>query len=54
MLAKLPTEKPVNEAVSAWIVAVQTNQFCVMLVQKLKETIPKEGVEFATDASDRK
>jgi uncharacterized protein (DUF302 family) len=47
MLIKLSTDKTVSEAASALQAAVQANHFGVMQVHNLKETMAKEGVEFA-------
>ena len=49
MLIKLPTEKNVSEAAAALQAAVQANQFGVMHVHNLKETMAKKGVEFARE-----
>lgn len=46
MLIKLTTEKTVSEAAAALHEAVQANQFGVMQVHNLKETMAKKGVEF--------
>ena len=46
MLIKLSTEKTVSEAAAALNDAVQANQFGVMQVHNLKETMAKKGVEF--------
>ena len=49
MLIILPTEKTVSEAAAALQLAVQANQFGVMHVHNLKETMAKKGVEFARE-----
>ena len=49
MLIKIPTEKNVSEAAAALQAAVQANQFGVMHVHNLKETMAKKGVEFARE-----
>ncbi len=46
MLIKLSTDKTVKEAAAALQAAVQANQFGVMQVHNLKETMMKKGVEF--------
>ncbi len=49
MLIKLSTDKSVSETVAALQAAVQANQFGVMQVHNLKETMAKKGVEFARE-----
>ncbi len=49
MLVKLSTDKTVSEAAAALQAAVQANQFGVMQVHNLKETMAKKGVEFARE-----
>ena len=49
MLIKLSTDKTVSETAAALQAAVQTNQFGVMQVHNLKETMAKKGVEFARE-----
>ena len=49
MLITVPTEKTVSEAAAALQVAVQANQFGVMHVHNLQETMVKKGVEFARE-----
>jgi uncharacterized protein (DUF302 family) len=49
MLIKLSTDKTVSEAAAALQAAVQANQFGVMQVHNLKETMAKKGVEFARE-----
>ena len=46
MLVKTSTGKTVNETATALHAAVQANQFGVMQVHNLKETLAKKGVEF--------
>ena len=46
MLVKTSTGKTVNETATALHAAVQANQFGVMQVHNLKETMVKKGVEF--------
>jgi uncharacterized protein (DUF302 family) len=46
MLVKTSTGKTVSETVTALHAAVQANQFGVMQVHNLKETLVKKGVEF--------
>jgi len=46
MLVKTSTGKTVSETATALHVAVQANQFGVMQVHNLKETMVKKGVEF--------
>ena len=46
MLIKLPTKKTVNEAATALQSAVEANNFGVMQIHNLKETMAKKGVEF--------
>ena len=46
MLVKTSTGKTVNETATALHTAVQANQFGVMQVHNLKETMVKQGVEF--------
>jgi len=46
MLIKFSTDKPVSDAAAALQTAVQANQFGVMQVHNLKETMAKKGVEF--------
>ena len=47
MLVKCSTNKTVSEAAAALQAAVQANQFGVMHIHNLKETMAKKGVEFA-------
>lgn len=47
MLLKVSTDKTVAETTAALQDAVQANQFGVMQVHNLKETMTKKGVEFA-------
>ena len=49
MLVKLTTDKTVSETAAALQAAVQANQFGVMQVHNLKETMTKKGVEFARE-----
>jgi uncharacterized protein (DUF302 family) len=49
MLVRLSTDKTVTEAAAALQVAVQANQFGVMQVHNLKETMAKKGVEFGRE-----
>ena len=49
MLVKISTDKTVSEAAAALQAAVQANQFGVMQVHNLKETMEKKGVEFARE-----
>ena len=49
MLVKISTDKTVSEAAAALQTAVQANQFGVMQVHNLKETMKKKGVEFARE-----
>ena len=49
MLVKLTTDKTVSETAAALQAAVQANQFGVMQVHNLKETMIKKGVEFARE-----
>ena len=49
MLVKLSTDKTVSETAAALQAAVQANQFGVMQVHNLKETMIKKGVEFARE-----
>ncbi len=49
MLVKISTDKTVSEAAAALQTAVQANQFGVMQVHNLKETMEKKGVEFARE-----
>ena len=46
MLVKTSTDKTVSETATALHAAVQANQFGVMQVHNLKETMVKKGVEF--------
>ena len=46
MLVETSTGKTVNETATALHAAVQANQFGVMQVHNLKETMVKKGVEF--------
>jgi len=46
MLIQLSTDKTVKETASALHIAVEANQFGVMQVHDLKETMWKKGVEF--------
>jgi uncharacterized protein (DUF302 family) len=46
LLVKISTDKTVSEAATALQAAVQANQFGVMQVHNLKETMAKKGVEF--------
>ena len=47
MLVKMSTNKNVSEVAAALQAAVQANDFGVMQVHNLKETMQKKGVEFA-------
>lgn len=47
MLIKVPTEQSVAEAAAALQVAVVANNFGVMHVHNLQETMRKKGVQFA-------
>ncbi|MGA8183393.1 MAG: DUF302 domain-containing protein [Terriglobia bacterium] len=47
MLIKLSTDKSVSDTAAALQAAVQANQFGVMQVHNLKETMAKKGVAFA-------
>ena len=49
MLVKISTDKTVSEAAAALQAAVQANQFGVMQVHNLKETMEKKGVEFVRE-----
>jgi uncharacterized protein (DUF302 family) len=49
MLIKLSTDKTVSETAAALQAAVQTNQFGVMQVHNLKETMTEKGVEFTRE-----
>ena len=49
MLVKLSTDKTVSEAAVALQAAVQGNNFGVMQVHNLKETMAKKGVEFSRE-----
>ena len=49
MLVKLSTDKTVSETATALQTAVEANHFGVMQVHNLKETINKNGVEFARE-----
>ena len=49
MLVKISTDKTVSEAATALQTAVQANQFGVMQVHNLKETMAKKGVDFARE-----
>ena len=49
MLVKLSTNKTVSEAASAMHSAVQANNFGVMQVHNLKETMAKKGVDFTRE-----
>ena len=46
MLVKISSDKTVSEAAAALQAAVKANQFGVMQVHNLKETMEKKGVEF--------
>ena len=46
MLVKVLTDKTVSETAAALETAVQANQFGVMHVHDLRETMKKKGVEF--------
>ena len=46
MLIIIPTKKPVSELATALQAAVTANNFGVMQVHNLKETMNKKGVEF--------
>lgn len=46
MLIKFTTDKTVKEAADALHAAVQANEFGVMQVHNLKETMTKKGIEF--------
>ncbi len=47
MLIKIPSDKTVTETADDLRAAVQANDFGVMQVHNLKETMTKKGVEFA-------
>jgi uncharacterized protein (DUF302 family) len=49
MLVKLSTNKTVSEVAAALQATVQANNFGVMQVHNLKETMAKKGVEFARE-----
>lgn len=49
MLVKYSNNKTVTETAAALQAAVQANQFGVMQVHNLKETMAKKGVEFARE-----
>ena len=49
MLVKLFTDKTVSETAAALEAAVQANDFGVMHVHNLQETMTKKGVEFARE-----
>jgi uncharacterized protein (DUF302 family) len=49
MLIKIQTDKTVSDAASALQTAVQANQFGVMQIHNLKDTMTKKGVEFARE-----
>ena len=49
MLLKLSTNKTVSEVTDALQAAVQANHFGVMQVHNLKETMAKNGIEFARE-----
>jgi uncharacterized protein (DUF302 family) len=49
MLIRVSTDKTVSEAAAALQVAVQANDFGVMQVHNLKETMAKKGVAFARE-----
>ena len=49
MLVKISTDKTVSEAAAALQTAVQANQFGVMQVHNLKETMEKKGVDFVRE-----
>jgi len=49
MLIKIPTDKTVSDTASALQTAVQANQFGVMQIHNLKDTMTKKGVEFARE-----
>jgi uncharacterized protein (DUF302 family) len=49
VLLRLSTDKTVSEAAAALQTAVQANNFGVMQVHNLKETMAKKGVEFARE-----
>lgn len=46
MLVKISTDKSVSEAAAALQSAVQANNFGIMQVHNLKETMEKKGVKF--------
>ncbi|MDE2141324.1 MAG: DUF302 domain-containing protein [Elusimicrobia bacterium] len=48
-LIKLSTDKTVRETAAALQAAVQANDFGVMQVHNLKETMAKKGVDFARE-----
>jgi uncharacterized protein (DUF302 family) len=49
MLIKVTTEKTIEAAAASLELAVQANQFGVMHVHDLKQTMQKKGIEFAQD-----
>ena len=49
MLLEVSTDKSVSGTADALCAAVQANQFSVMQVHDLKETMAKKGVEFARE-----
>jgi len=49
MLIKFSTNKTVSETATALQAAVPVNQFSVMQVHNLKETMTKKGVEFTRE-----
>ena len=49
MLLKLSTNKTVSEVTDTMQAAVQANHFGVMQVHNLKETMAKNGIEFARE-----
>ena len=49
MLFTLPTNKTVSATAEALHVAVQANQFGILHIHNLKETMAKKGVEFARE-----
>jgi uncharacterized protein (DUF302 family) len=49
ILVKLSSDKTMNEAAAALHASVQANHFGVMQVHNLKETMARNGVEFARE-----
>jgi uncharacterized protein (DUF302 family) len=49
MLIKVPTDKTIGETAAAMQIVVPANQFGIMQVHNLKETMEKKGVEFSPE-----